>query len=145
MEPAEICAAQMAKEGCDAVEFEPADLTPFCVWSSWTPVTLVDDVCSFGAEQGKCVVDYVSSEGCAYFETCGQPIAGLWKQEGEQVSLSYGSVCMRPVEGSLCLPPDPSEEEKVAPECACLCKPEFLPSSVYKVRQRSTEFADLEA
>lgn len=125
VEPSAQCAAQVAKAGCEALKFEPADLTPACVWLNWTPVTLVNDVCSFGAEQGTCVTIYAGSEGCAQFESCGKLTAGLWKQEGDQVSLAFGSVCLEPVEGSLCMPLNPGDE--VAPECACLCDPGFLP------------------
>lgn len=120
-----LCAAQTDRAGCEAVEFATGDTFPFCIWMDWTPVTLVDDVCTFGAAQGKCVYDVSGSEGCASFTTCGQNVGAAWKQEGDQVSLAYGQFCVDAPEGTLCNTEFP--EDEVAPECACLCQPGFLP------------------
>jgi hypothetical protein len=120
-----LCAAQTDRAGCEAVEFASGDVFPFCVWMNWTPVTLVGDVCTFGAEQGECVYDVSGSEGCASFETCGKAVGAAWKQEGDQVSLAYGQFCTSAPAGMLCNTEFPDDE--VAPECACTCKPGFEP------------------
>ena len=121
------CSAQTDRPSCEALEFPAGDVSRFCTWIDWTPVTLEGDVCSFGAPQGKCVHNFAGSEGCASFETCGKPIAAVWKQDGDQISLAYASVCINPPEGSLCGPLDAGEDDGSPPECACTCKPEFSP------------------
>ncbi len=121
-----LCAAQIERGGCEAIQIEDPDGLGYCVWIGWTPVTLVGDTCSFGAEQGVCAYQFAGSEGCAAIEACGQPnVAAVWKQEGDAVSLAYTSFCVAPPEGSRCSPEFPDEE--VAPECACACTPGFLP------------------
>jgi hypothetical protein len=122
-----LCEQQTDRAACEAVPGEHypwEDQTTWCAWWVEVPVELVDDACSFGQTQARCVMNSASEAGCGVIgNACQSTDAGWSRVEGESVVIGRGNLCGD--EDDPCVVDAQGVVSQGAPECACLCDPAF--------------------